>query len=79
MAMESGEIVRLIQESIPDAVVRIDDLKGDGDHYSAHVLSSSFKGKSRIQQHQMVYKALKGRMGDQLHALALKTDVPGDT
>ena len=78
MAMESGEIVRLIQESIPDAEVRIDDLKGDGNHYSALVLSSGFKGKSRIQQHQMVYKALKGRMGDQLHALALKTDVPGD-
>ena len=78
MAMESGEIVRLIQESIPDADVRIDDLKGDGDHYAAHVLSASFRGKSRIQQHQMVYKALKGRMGDQLHALALKTDVPGD-
>ena len=78
MAMESGEIVRLIQESIPDADVRIDDLKGDGDHYAAHVLSASFKGKSRIQQHQMVYKALKGRMGDQLHALALKTDVPAE-
>ena len=78
MAMESGEIVRLIQESIPDANVRIDDLKGDGDHYAAHVLSASFRGKSRIQQHQMVYKALKGRMGDQLHALALKTDVPAE-
>ena len=78
MAMESGEIVRLIQESIPDADVRIDDLKGDGDHYAAHVLSASFRGKSRIQQHQMVYKALKGRIGDQLHALALKTDVPAE-
>ena len=78
MAMESGEIVRLIQESIPDADVRIDDLKGDGDHYAAHVLSASFRGKSRIQQHQMVYKALKGRMGEQLHALALKTDVPAE-
>ena len=78
MAMESGEIVRLIQESIPDADVRIDDLKGDGEHYAAHVLSASFRGKSRIQQHQMVYKALKGRMGDQLHALALKTDVPAE-
>ena len=78
MAMESGEIVRLIQESIPDADVRIDDLKGDGDHYAAHVLSASFRGKSRIQQHQMVYKALKGRVGDQLHALALKTDVPAE-
>ncbi len=78
MAMESGEILRLIQESIPDAEVRIDDLKGDGDHYAALVLSPSFKGKSRIQQHQMVYKALKGRMGGQLHALALKTEIPGE-
>ncbi len=76
MAMESGEIVRLIQESIPDAEVRIDDLRGDGDHYSALVLSASFKGKSRVQQHQMVYQALKGRMGEQLHALALKTEIP---
>ncbi len=76
MAMESGEILHLIQEGIPGAEVRIDDLKGDGDHYAALVLSSSFKGKSRVQQHQMVYKALKGRMGDQLHALALKTEIP---
>ena len=79
MAMESAEIVQLIQESIPDAEVRIDDLRGDGDHYSALVLSASFKGKSRIQQHQLVYKALKGRMGDQLHALALKTGTPAET
>ena len=79
MAMESGEIVRLIQESIPDAEVRIDDLKGDGDHYSALVLSASFKGISRIQQHQMVYRALKGRMGEQLHALALKTEIPASS
>ena len=76
MAMDSGEITRLIQEGIPGAEVRIDDLRGDGDHYAALVLSSSFKGKSRVQQHQMVYKALKGRMGDQLHALALKTEIP---
>ena len=79
MAMESAEIVQLIQESIPDAEVRIDDLRGDGDHYSALVLSASFKGKSRIQQHQLVYKALKVRMGDQLHALALKTGTPAET
>jgi stress-induced morphogen len=79
MAMESAEIVQLIQESIPDAEVRIDDLRGDGDHYSALVLSASFKGKSRIQQHQLVYKALKGRMGDQLHALALKTGTPTES
>ena len=78
MAMDSAEIVKMIQEGIPDAEVRIDDLRGDGDHYAAFVSSMSFKGKSRIQQHQMVYKALKGRMGDQLHALALKTEIPGE-
>lgn len=76
MAMESAEIIRLIQESIPDAEVHIDDLRGDGDHYAAEVLSASFSGISRVQQHQMVYKALKGRMGEQLHALALKTGTP---
>ena len=76
MAMDSAEIVQLIQESIPDAEVRIDDLRGDGDHYAATVLSASFKGVSRVQQHQMVYKALKGRMGEQLHALALKIGTP---
>ena len=79
MAMDSAEIVQLIQESIPDAEVRIDDLRGDGDHYAATVLSDSFKGISRVQQHQLVYKALKGRMGEQLHALALKTGVPAET
>jgi len=78
MAMHSNEIVQLIQEGIPDAEVRIDDLRGDGDHYAAFVSSASFKGKSRVQQHQMVYKALKGRMGGQLHALALKTEVPAE-
>ncbi len=79
MAMDSAEIVQLIQESIPDAEVRIDDLRGDGDHYAATVLSASFKGITRVQQHQLVYKALKGRMGEQLHALALKTGVPAET
>ncbi|MBI07374.1 MAG: BolA family transcriptional regulator [Rhodospirillaceae bacterium] len=78
MAMDSAEIVKMIQEGIPDAEVRIDDLRGDGDHYAAFVSSMSFKGKSRIQQHQMVYKALMGRMGEQLHALALKTEVPAE-
>ncbi len=78
MAMDAREIERLIRESIPDADVRIDDLRGDGDHYAARVLSASFKGKSRVEQHQMVYKALRGRMGDQLHALALQTGVPED-
>ena len=79
MAMEASEIARLIKESIPDAEVVIEDLRGDGDHYAATVTSSSFIGKSRVQQHQMVYQALKGRMGDQLHALALQTSAPANT
>jgi len=78
MAMDASEIEQLIHESIPDASVEIDDLRGDGDHYAARVVSAAFKGKSRVQQHQMVYKALRGRMGDQLHALALQTSVPDD-
>ena len=78
MPMDAREIARMIQESIPDAEVFIDDLKGDGDHYAARVVSSAFKGKSRVEQHQMVYKALRGRMGEQLHALALQTGVPED-
>lgn len=77
MAMDAGEIERLIKEAFPDARVTIEDLAGDGDHYAAHVISEAFKGKSRVQQHQMVYKALQGRMGNQLHALALQTGVPG--
>ena len=76
MAMDAVEIKRLIHEGIPNAEVTIEDLRGDGDHYAAHVISSSFEGKSRIQQHQMVYKALKGRMGNELHALALQTSTP---
>ncbi len=78
MPMDSGEIQRLIKESIPDAVINIQDLAGDGDHYAAHVQSAAFKGKTRVQQHQMVYQALQGRMGDELHALALQTAVPDD-
>jgi stress-induced morphogen len=78
MAMEASEIARLIKESIPDAEVVIEDLRGDGDHYAAQVTSASFVGKSRVQQHQMVYQALKGRMGDQLHALALQTNPPAN-
>jgi stress-induced morphogen len=77
--MPAGEIERLIREAFPDAVVAIDDLRGDGDHYAARVTSASFKGKSRVQQHQMVYRALQGRMGGELHALALQTAVPDDT
>lgn len=77
MAMQAAEIERLIKEGIPDAQVTIRDLAGDGDHYAAEVVSESFRGKSRVQQHQMVYDALKGNMGGALHALALQTSVPG--
>ena len=73
MAMDPHSIERMIKEALPDAVVRIDDLRGDGDHYAAYVVSSAFKGLTRIQQHQLVYKALQGRMGNELHALALQT------
>ena len=76
MAMDSHEIERLIKEGIPDAKVTIRDLAGDGDHYAAEVVSESFRGKSRVQQHQMVYDALKGNMGRVLHALALQTSIP---
>jgi stress-induced morphogen len=78
MAMIASEIERLIKEAFPDARVEIRDLAGDGDHYAANVVSSSFKGKSRVQQHQMIYAALKGRMGGELHALALQTSAPED-
>ena len=78
MPMDAGEIERLIREGLPDAQVTIEDLRGDGDHYAAHVVSAAFKGKSRVQQHQMVYQALRGRMGGELHALALQTGVPQD-
>lgn len=77
MAMDAGEIERMIKEAIPDATVTIEDLRGDGDHYAALVVSKEFEGKSRVQQHQLVYKALQGKMGNELHALALQTDVPG--
>jgi len=76
MAMNAGEIETLIKQAIPDADVRIEDLRGDGDHYAAYVTSAAFRGKSRVQQHQMVYQALQGRMGEQLHALALQTQIP---
>jgi stress-induced morphogen len=76
MAMAAHEIEKLIKESFPDAQVAIDDLAGDGDHYAATVVSEAFRGKSRVQQHQMVYDALKGHMGGVLHALALKTQAP---
>ena len=76
MAMAVSEIERLIKEGFPDAQVSIEDLAGDGDHYAATVISEAFRGKTRVQQHQMVYDALKGQMGGVLHALALKTSVP---
>ena len=76
MAMDAGEIEKLIKEGLPDAAVTIEDLRGDGEHYACHVVSEAFRGKSRIQQHQMVYAALQGRMGTQLHALALQTATP---
>lgn len=73
MALTQDEIVKYIKEALPDAEIKIQDLAGDGDHYAVKVTSSAFKGKSRVQQHQMVYKALKGHMGSTLHAMALKT------
>jgi stress-induced morphogen len=76
MAMQAKDIEALIKEAFPDAAVQITDLAGDGDHYAATVVSSAFKGKTRVQQHQMVYAALKGRMGGELHALALTTSAP---
>jgi stress-induced morphogen len=76
MAMHAQEIERLIKIGIPDAQVPLRALAGDGDHYAATVISESFRGKSRIEQHQLVYRTLKGQMGDALHALALQTGVP---
>ncbi|MGD0764150.1 MAG: BolA/IbaG family iron-sulfur metabolism protein [Roseiarcus sp.] len=73
MAMSVTEIERLIREALPDARVEVKDLAGDGEHYAASVVSAAFAGKSRVQQHQMVYDALEGRMGGALHALALRT------
>lgn len=75
MAMSAAEIEKLIKDAFPDADVEITDLAGDNDHYAAMVSSAAFKGKSRVQQHQMVYEALKGRMGGVLHALSLQTTV----
>ena len=76
MAMTAPEIERFIKEALPDATITISDLAGDGNHYSANVISTAFIGKNRVQQHQMVYAALKGRMGGELHALALQTSAP---
>jgi stress-induced morphogen len=74
--MDAHDIEQLIKARIPDAKVTIRDLAGDGDHYAAEVVAESFRGKSRVQQHQMVYEALKGNMGGALHALALQTSIP---
>ena len=78
MAIDIAELERLIKEGIPNAEVSIEDLRGDGDHYAATVISPAFRGKSRVQQHQMVYQALKGKVGGELHALALQTSAPED-
>ena len=79
MAMDAGEIERMIKAALPDAAVEITDLAGDGDHYAATVTSSAFRGRSRVQQHQMVYDALGGRMGGVLHALQLTTRAEAPT
>lgn len=79
MPMKQGDLERLIKTAIPDAEIVINDLRGDGDHYAAFVKSAEFIGKNRLQQHKMVYDALEGRMGSELHALALQTDVPSET
>ncbi|ABS69311.1 MULTISPECIES: BolA family protein [Xanthobacter] len=76
MPMNAREIEQLIKDALPDATVVIEDLAGDGDHYAARIVSAAFRGKSRVQQHQMVYAALKGNMGGVLHALALQTAAP---
>ena len=78
MPMDASEIERLIKSGIPDAEVSIRDLAGDGDHYAASVISESFRGMTRVQQHKRVYDALAGNMGDALHALALQTAAPDD-
>ena len=76
MAMDQATIEQMIRAKFPDAQIEIRDLAGDGDHYAAHVVSSAFAGKSRVQQHQMVYEALGGNMGGVRHALALTTATP---
>lgn len=76
MAMEVSEIEKLLKTAFPTATVEIRDLAGDGDHYAATVVAEEFRGKNRVQQHQMVYAALQGKMGGELHALALQTSAP---
>jgi stress-induced morphogen len=76
MPMQAKDIEAMIREALPDAVIEIKDLAGDGDHYAATVVSSAFRGKTKVAQHQLVYAALKGKMGGELHALALTTNAP---
>ncbi len=76
MGMDANLIEELILAGIPQAQIKLSDLRGDGEHYAAHIISPAFAGKSRIQQHQMVYKALQGKMGNDLHALAIQTAIP---
>ena len=78
MAMQIEVLEKMIRQALPDALIEINDLAGDGNHYSATITSSAFKGLSRVKQHQLVYKALEGKMGGELHALALQTNVPGE-
>jgi len=78
MPMEASEITRLIKAALPDARVSVEELAEDGDHYAAVVVSASFRGKSRVEQHRMVFNALQGRLGGQLHALSLQTATPED-
>jgi stress-induced morphogen len=76
MPMQAKDIETMIREALPDAVIEIKDLAGDGDHYAATIVSSAFRGKTKVAQHQLVYAALKGKMGGELHALALTTSAP---
>ncbi|SDD64411.1 BolA family protein [Rhodospira trueperi] len=76
MAMDAGTLESMIKDAFPDARVSIDDMVGDGNHYAANIVAEAFRGKTRVQQHQMVYAALKGKMGGDLHALALQTRAP---
>jgi stress-induced morphogen len=76
MAMSANEIEELILKTFPNAKITIDDLRGDGDHYAAQIITEEFKGKTRVQQHQMIYNAMEGKVGKELHALALNTSAP---
>ena len=78
MAMSATEIQDLILKTFPNAKITIDDLRGDGNHYAAQIITEEFRGKTRVQQHQMIYNAMGGRMGKELHALALNTSAPKD-